>query len=678
MPLSFLNEEQLKAATAPFGNNLIIASAGTGKTSTIVGRISYLLTKGIDPSKILLLTFTNKAALEMINRLMKFFDKDMVKKIEAGTFHAVSYRWLKERYPNLTLKQPSELKTLFRSIYEKRDFKKLALQKEMEAFSASYLYELYSLYQNSANSLIEFDEWFLKRYPNHSIYIDIYMDILDEFERLKKEYGFLSFNDLLIEAIKLLKVEPKEFQEVLVDEYQDTNTLQEEFIKALKKRSLFCVGDYDQSIYAFNGANIENISTFNKRYPGSNIFSLTINYRSTSQILSLANRVIEFNERIYPKELRVGKKIKGEAPKLLIFNELYEQYEEIAKRIKNSITPYNEIAVIFRNNSSADGIEARLRELNIPAKRKGGVSFFDTKEVKLILDILMFISNPKDLMAFIHILEYGKKIGGALANDLYTIFSHLGEGNVIDGIISPKRDDLPKLNRTKNDQLGLFGGEIESFRRDFKELNLEIKYHPVAKLSSISKDSLEYLELFKKLIQNLIYIQKPQELIEKILDSSLFQYCAKILATQRSKLKSGEIDREKFNESYEKIFRKGALLKNLAMPYDNLNRFINAMVLGSSEIAQGDGVNLLSVHASKGLEFEEVYVIDLMDGRFPNRKLMNKSGSIEEERRLFYVAVTRAKSKLFLSFAKYDRFKDIKFKPSQFLIEANLIKEGQF
>jgi DNA helicase-2/ATP-dependent DNA helicase PcrA len=334
MVLSNLNQEQLKAASAPLGKNLIIASAGTGKTSTIVGRIAYLLESGVKPEKILLLTFTNKAAAEMIERLKRYFPEDVIDKIEAGTFHAVSYRWLRERNPKLTLKQPSELKSLLKSIYEKRDFNRLSLS--VKPFSPAYLYELYSLFQNSSESE-EFDEWLLKRYPEQEELMDIYIDIIDEFEETKREFGFLSFNDLLILMIKSLEREPKEFDEVLVDEYQDTNSLQELFINKIKSKSLFCVGDYDQSIYAFNGANIENIATFSKRYQDAKVFSLSVNYRSTEPILELANRVIKNNKRIYPKRLKVGRKGSSVSPKLLIFDTLFEQYGSIAKKIKRRL-----------------------------------------------------------------------------------------------------------------------------------------------------------------------------------------------------------------------------------------------------------------------------------------------------------------------------------------------------
>ncbi|HHD74705.1 MAG TPA: ATP-dependent helicase, partial [Nitratifractor sp.] len=346
MPLKQLNAQQHVAATATSGKNLIIASAGTGKTSTIVGRIAYLLQNGTDPSKILLLTFTNKAAAEMVARLKRYFDAIIIDKIEAGTFHAVAYRWLKAKNPHLSLKQPGELKTLFRSVYDKRQFHRLSLA--TTPFSATFLYELYSLYQNS--TLDTFSSWMEERYKEHISLLDIYQDIIDEFEATKEEYGFASFNDLLILTIKSLQKEPMEFAEVLVDEYQDTNTLQEALINALKPKSLFCVGDYDQSIYAFNGANIENISTFALRYDSANVYSLSVNYRSTRHILELANRVICKNERIYPKELKVGKSGESIPPKLLIFDTLFEQYQTIAQNIKASNTSYEDIAIIFRNN----------------------------------------------------------------------------------------------------------------------------------------------------------------------------------------------------------------------------------------------------------------------------------------------------------------------------------------
>ena len=674
MPLSQLNEQQLKAATADFGKNLIIASAGTGKTSTIVGRIANLLKQGVEPNKILLLTFTNKAAAEMVARLKRYFDAKTIDSIEAGTFHAVSYRWLKARNPKLTLKQPGELKTLFRTVYEKREFHRLDLG--VKPFSAIYLYELYSLYQNSC--LDTFSSWMQERYEEHTSLLDIYQDIIDEFEEAKEEYGFASFNDLLILAIKSIKKEPIEFNEVLVDEYQDTNTLQEALVNTLEPKSLFCVGDYDQSIYAFNGANIENISTFADRYRGANVFTLSVNYRSSKDILNLANRVISKNERIYPKELKVGKTGESIPPKLLIYENLFDQYQSIAQQIKECKISYDDIAIIFRNNSSADGLEASLRELNVPCRRKGGTSFFDAKEIRFVLDIVALVVNPKDLMAFIHTFEYARNVGAALAKDMFLSLTHFGNGDLIRGIINPVIKEMPKLARKNSRQLGLFDDCSEiglASRFAHMGFSKEILKHPIVKISRVEKEALQFFENFNELIKGIKNSTNSYEVVSKIVKSKLYINLVEMLSTQRAKLKTGEIDQNKKEESKKRIYNKAKLLLELSRPYRDLSRFINAMILGGGEVSEGEGVNLLTVHASKGLEYEDVYIVDLADNRFPNRKLMSKNGGLDEERRLFYVAVTRAKTRLYLSYAKFDRIKKAQYQPSLFLYEAKLLKE---
>ncbi len=674
MPLSTLNREQLRAVTAPMGNNLIIASAGTGKTSTIVGRIANLIESGVNPSKILLLTFTNKASNEMLQRVGRYFSTSIVNRIESGTFHAVSYRWLKEMKENVILKQPNELRTLFRSIYEKRHFKRLNY--DIEPFSSTYLYEQYSLYQNS--SFDGFDIWFTDKYPEHRVLIDIYMNIIDEYEFTKDRFGFVSFNDLLLKMRELLLEEKRDISEVLVDEYQDTNTLQNSLIEAIDSNSLFCVGDYDQSIYAFNGANIQNIATFTKRYRDVRVFTLSKNYRSTASILSLANRVIQRNERIYPKKLEVTKRDIDLPPRLLIYNELFNQYQGIAEEIKKSNTTRDEIAVLFRNNSTADGVEASLRELGINSKRRGGNSFFDVKEVKFLLDTLSLLVNPKDMMAFIHIFEYGRGIGTALAKEMFECFVHFGEGNLFKGMLSPTVFTLPKLNPIKNVQLGLFDDDtqIGSISR-FNNLRLDekIKSNPILKHPKITSTGVLFYRDFYNFLKSIRGVKQPKSMLLKLINSPLYGNVIDTLSTQRAKLKSGEIDRDRKEIARENILRKAKLLTDLSSQYKDIRRFVNAMVLGGNELSQGKGVNLLTVHASKGLEFKEVYVIDLMDGRFPNRKLMSRGGTIEEERRLFYVAVTRAKERLYLSFAKYDKVKKIDFEGSPFLYEAGLLKK---
>jgi len=678
LPLSRLNKEQYAAATSDDLQNLIIASAGTGKTSTIVGRIGHLLNAGVKPQEILLLTFTNKAAAEMVARVAEYFGKDVAGKIDAGTFHAVSYRWLKKHDKRVVLKQQRELKTLFRSVFEKRSF--MQINAEITPYGGNHLYDLYSFYQNTELEN-NFEDWIIEKYEEHEQFALIYADIVDEFEHLKKEYGFVNFNDLLLNFREMCKNNDLGYKEVLVDEYQDTNALQGTLIDAMKPPSLFCVGDYDQSIYAFNGADISIIGSFSKKFPDAKVHTLTKNYRSSRPILSLATKVIEHNERIYPKQLEVTRDFNAEAPKLLVYDELFDQYHAMAAQIRDSQTPQEEIAVIFRNNSSADGIEVGLRELGIPCKRKGGTSFFDSREVKAVLDLYTLLVNESDMMAFIHLFEFARGVGSAMAKEIYLALKVLGQGSIFYGLYAPDESmKNPFEKRKLNHQLGLFDDFLElGAVGKYAKLGFETKFmkNPVLKHPRLTKESATFLHNFYLLYRDLKGVKQPRTIVKKIAASELYKYISDILATKRATLKDGSLDEKRKTESLVNITRKMTLLEELSKPYSEHERFLNAMILGSSDLTQGEGVNLLSVHASKGLEYKEVYVVDLMDGRFPNRKLMQRGGSLDEERRLFYVAVTRAKDILYLSYAKYDKIKKQNFMASQFLYEAGLVPKDE-
>ncbi|NPA03305.1 MAG: ATP-dependent helicase [Epsilonproteobacteria bacterium] len=654
MPLSNLNPEQYQAATTTHPYNLIIAGAGTGKTSTIVARIAYLLQQGVDPKKILLLTFTNKAAQEMIGRVEKRFSLK-AKEIEAGTFHAISYRWLKESNPKLVLKPPKDLLQLFESVYQERKF----LGFNNKPYAASTLFELYSLYQNSEFNL-SFGEWLAKRSPEQEEFKEIIDDMIQEYEEIKEEYGFLSFNDLLLKATQLK--DKKEFVEVLVDEYQDTNNLQAKFLESLKFNSLFCVGDYDQSIYAFNGANIEIIANFKYTYPNAKIFNLSKNYRSTSYILSLANKVISNNKRLYPKKLEVMRKEKPIPPKLLVFDTLSTQYEEIAKLIKSSPTPKSQIAILFRNNSSAEGIEVALKKQGISCKRRGGNSFFTLREVKAVFDLVSILLHPQDVISFLNILEYAQGIGKNRAKEIFDGLITCGEGDLKKGLIDPLPLENPFKKKARNPQLALFD--------DLVQLKSKKAINPVLLHPHLTPEGEIFILELRRLFLEVSSISNPQKFLKFLFDSKIIETISIKLAKQRARLKDGLIDSIKFQQNLGKIEGRFRLLLNLTKDYKDIHRFYNAIVLGSSEISQGEGVELLTVHASKGLEFEEVYVIDLMEERFPNLKLASRDGSLEEERRLFYVAVTRAKKILYLSYAKRDVAKKKTFTPSRFLKEA--------
>ncbi|GAA9103466.1 ATP-dependent helicase [Helicobacter pylori] len=666
-----LNPEQLKAAKALKGYNLVIASAGTGKTSTIVGRILYLLDNGIKPEEILLLTFTNKASNEMIARVAKYSQSSS--KIEAGTFHAVAYRYLKEHYPNLSLKQPKELKKLLESIV---DTKNALTDDDKKPYTSQHLYALYSLYTNALKQE-DFSAWLSNKNPEHTPYAAFYENILDEFENTKKKHNYIDYNDLLLLFKQAMLERPSPYKEVLCDEFQDTNPLQESILDAINPPSLFCVGDYDQSIYAFNGADISIISNFTQKYKNAQVFTLTKNYRSSKEILDLANQVIQRNERIYPKNLEVVKSGRFNKPALLNYNDNIAQCQDIAKRIvmrKN----FKEVAVIFRNNASADQLEAALRSHNVPSKRKGSASFFESKEVALALDICALIFNPKDIMAAIHVLSHISDIGSNTAKDIHEALMLLGNGDLKSALIQPNKEAKIYTKKKEITSMGLFEEifALENSSRFNGVIDKAFHSHPVLMHPKISLNGAKMLSDFF-ILYTKAPTHSPSALIKHILESAFFQTFKTRLLKERSKNKDGSYNEFKKLQAQKRFNEKMDLLISLAKNYQNLGRFLNGTLIGSSEATQGEGVNLLSVHASKGLEFKDVYIIDLMEGRFPNHKLMNTGGGIEEERRLFYVAITRAKENLWLSYAKNELRENAKpkeHKPSVFLYEAGLLK----
>ncbi len=666
-----LNPEQLKAAKALKGYNLVIASAGTGKTSTIVGRILYLLDNGIKPEEILLLTFTNKASNEMIARVAKY--SKLSSKIEAGTFHAVAYRYLKEHYPNLSLKQPKELKKLLESIV---DTKNALTDDDKKPYTSQHLYALYSLYTNALKQE-DFSAWLSNKNPEHTPYAAFYENILDEFENTKKKHNYIDYNDLLLLFKQAMLERPSPYKEVLCDEFQDTNPLQESILDAINPPSLFCVGDYDQSIYAFNGADISIISNFTQKYKNAQVFTLTKNYRSSKEILDLANQVIQHNERIYPKNLEVVKSGHFNRPALLNYNDNIAQCQDIAKRIvmrKN----FKEVAVIFRNNASADQLEAALRSHNVPSKRKGSASFFESKEVALALDICALIFNPKDIMAAIHVLSHISDIGSNTAKDIHEALMLLGNGDLKLALTHPNKEAKIYTKKKEITSMGLFEEifALENSSRFNSVIDKAFHSHPVLMHPKISPNGAKMLSDFF-ILYTKAPTHSPSALIKHILESAFFQTFKTRLLKERSKNKDGSYNEFKKLQAQKRFNEKMDLLSSLAKNYQNLGRFLNGTLIGSSEATQGEGVNLLSVHASKGLEFKDVYIIDLMEGRFPNHKLMNTGGGIEEERRLFYVAITRAKENLWLSYAKNELRENAKpkeHKPSVFLYEAGLLK----
>ncbi|MGN8529448.1 ATP-dependent helicase, partial [Helicobacter pylori] len=526
-----LNPEQRKAASALQGHNLIIASAGTGKTSTIVGRILHLLDNGIKPEEILLLTFTNKASNEMIARVAKY--SKLSSKIEAGTFHAVAYRYLKEHYPNLSLKQPKELRKLLESIV---DTKNALTDEDKKPYTSQHLYALYSLYTNALKQE-DFSAWLSSKNPEHAPYAAFYENILEEFENTKKKHDYIDYNDLLLLFKKAMLERSSPYKEVLCDEFQDTNPLQESILDAINPPSLFCVGDYDQSIYAFNGADISIISNFTQKYKNAQVFTLTKNYRSSKEILDLANQVIQHNQRIYPKNLEVVKSGKFNKPTLLNYNDNIAQCQDIAKRIVMR-KDFKEVAVIFRNNASADQLEAALRSHNVPSKRKGSASFFESKEVALALDICALLFNPKDIMAAIHILSYISDIGSNTAKDIHEALMLLGNGDLKLALTQPNQEAKIYTKKKEITSMGLFEEifALENSSRFNSVINKAFHSHPVLMHPKISLNGAKMLSDFFTLYTK-APIHSPSALIKHILESTFFQTFKTRLLKERSKNK---------------------------------------------------------------------------------------------------------------------------------------------
>ena len=669
MPLSKLNAEQLAAASTSAGHNLIIASAGTGKTSTIVARIGHLLNSGVRPERILLLTFTNKAAAEMIERLGRKFPKSVTNNVLAGTFHALSYKLLRSMGKNVILKQPSELKTLLKSLVSARQFHHLS---DINAYGGAYLYDIFSLFFYSFVNDESFKDWCSAKNPEQAVFADIYEDILREFEAEKARFGYADFNDLLIKMRNELKSEhAPSFDEILVDEYQDTNSLQSSLIDAFKSKSLFCVGDFDQSIYAFNGANIEIIGSFKDRYKDAKIYALNTNYRSSDKILKLANRVIALNPRLYEKKLVVSRSGDFSAPQLLVYDELIAQYKGIAQIINKSKYDKSDIAVIFRNNSSADGIEIALKELGIASKRRGSGSFFDSLEIKALICLLALSLNGRDIMSFIEIFSYARGVGEAKAKQIFDLLSELGGGDIRRGLLNPDKNATLTHKRRKNYELGLFDDMLNyqnAASIDESSFKSGFKGHKI--LGFLSQSGADFLNDLYALLASLQGVNDTKSAINRAINSELYHKIADFLANKRGLAKNAQLNEEQKQKAYESIILRAKSLEAMSASYRDLASFYNFLALGKGELSSGSGVNLLSVHSSKGLEFSQVFVIDLANTRFPNLRLMAQGGSLEEERRLFYVAVTRAKDELYLSYAKYDKSGRASFEASQFIKEA--------
>lgn len=626
-----LNREQLAAAMHPGGPMLVLAGAGSGKTRTLVYRVARLLEDGVSPSQVLLLTFTNRAAREMLERVGLLLGRDATR-VMGGTFHSVGNRLLR-RYGELLGYRPSY------GILDREDAREVmsgaltdlvptAPSRRLPA--AATLVEIYSLSINTGRSLAEI---LPARYPQFAAEEDIIAAIFRRFIERKHAANLMDYDDLLLNWLLLLRRHEKarqalqaRFSQLLVDEYQDTNRLQADIVDTMlgPHRNLMVVGDDAQSIYAFRGAEYANILTFTQRYPDCTVFRLETNYRSLPPILDLANASISHNQRQFPKQLRAVRE-GGELPLVCAAPSPETQAAFVASHILDLLdedVPLDEIAVLYRNHSHSLEVEVELARRNIPYHIRSGLRFFEQRHVKDALAHLRFVANPGDEVAFARMARLRPRLGQRLAARLWAHLSVTG-------------DPLAALLRLDAGAAGLQG----------------VAAHSAGELARL----VARLERQRS---------RPGEMVREVLASGYREYVRAQLDNAASRLDDLE-QLALFADSYQEL---GAFLDEVTLMNELSGEDVAALP------GEKQQVTLSTVHQAKGLEWRTVFVVWLAEGRFPSAR----AEDLEEERRLFYVACTRAKDLLVLCypFVARDRYRvDVILEPSRFLSE---LPEGVF
>ena len=626
-----LNKEQYLAVTTNKGPVLILAGAGSGKTRVITYKIVNLINSGISPKQILAVTFTNKAANEMKGRVSSLL-KNKKLGILVTTFHSLGVRILKNEIKTLDYRNQF-------SIYDQYDSKRLIidiineLKLSIEKYNPDFISYIISNLKNSKKNQIE----------DKNIY-----NIFEKYQKYLKNYNAVDFDDLIILPIEILsknndilKKYQKRWKYVLVDEYQDTSKKQYELIKllAINHKNITVVGDDDQSIYSWRGANIENIIRFEKDFYPVKEIRLEQNYRSKGNILDAANSIIKFNKNRKPKVLWT-KENNGE--KIKIYEALNEEDEAnfiytIIKSLIDSGFLFKDIAILFRMNSQSRIFEEVFREFELPYKLIGAMKFFDRPEVRDILGYIRFLANTNDEVSLTRIINNPKR----------------GIGNTT---------LLALMEHTKKTNSTLYG-TIKDFVRS-KILG--------TRTTAYLEEFYNLIEKYRELIFKPKNISKTvQKLVEEI------DYKGKLI-TEIKDLKRINYKLNNINQLIQSIFR----YENDPDNFDpNLYEYINKISLQTrnDEVNDNNVINMMSIHASKGLEFRVVFVVGIEEGLLPHYKTMLESENDEEERRLFYVAITRAKEKLYLSYTK-QRMKfneEIIIKKSKYLDELpkNIIEQ---
>ncbi len=638
-----LNEAQRQAVLQKEGPMIIIAGAGSGKTRVLTYRIAHLMKNGIDPFNILSLTFTNKAAREMKSRIAKVVGQSEAKNLWMGTFHSVFARILRSESDKLGF--PSNF-----TIYDTQDSVRLisSIIKEMNLEKEKYKpKQVLGRISQLKNSLITVRAY----YQNPELIESDKMTGRPKIGSIYKEYvercfkaGAMDFDDLLLRTNELLTRFPEvlakyqdRFRYILVDEYQDTNHSQYLIVRALADRyqNICVVGDDSQSIYAFRGANIQNILNFQKDYDDVKMFKLEQNYRSSKNIVEAANSVIDKNKTKLDKDIWTSNEEGGMVKVMRTVSE-----GEEGRFVANSIFDHKmqdqlrneDFTVLYRTNSQSRAIEDSLRKKGIDYRIYGGLSFYQRKEIKDTLGYLRLLINSKDEEALKRVINYPARGIGQTTIDRLSLAANHYKKSIFEILLNLDKIDIKINSGTKR--------KLESFVNMIRVFQIEAQ----------SKNAFEVAEL----------VIKQTRLIKDIESEGTPEAISRVENVQE--LLNGIKD---FIEEQDQKGEDASLaffLEDVALATDLDN-----------EKNDKPSVSLMTIHMAKGLEFPYVYIVGLEENLFPSAMSMNTRSEIEEERRLFYVALTRAEKQVYLSFAqsRYRWGKLIDCEPSRFLEEID-------
>ncbi|WP_419052201.1 ATP-dependent helicase [Parabacteroides goldsteinii] len=644
--LNKLNESQREAVEYNEGPSLVIAGAGSGKTRVLTYKIAYLVHLGLAPQSILALTFTNKAAREMKERIAAITGDQTARRLWMGTFHSIFSRIL--RYEAEHIGYPSNF-----TIYDTTDSKSLlkAIIKEMQLDDKVYrLGMVQSRISNAKNALVTWKAYEQsKELMQHDIdsKVPLLREIYKRYQNRCQQAGAMDFDDLLLQTNILFRDHPQVlekyrsfFQFVLVDEYQDTNFAQHLIVQRLceQHRRICVVGDDAQSIYSFRGANIDNILQFKNQYPGCRIFKLERNYRSTQNIVNAANSLIHKNKEQIHKNV-YSEKEEGNKVRISASYSDYEEGYAVASAINElrlrKDYDYADFAILYRTNAQSRILEEALRKRGIPYKIYGGLSFYQRKEIKDIISYLRLIVNPHDEEAFKRVINYPSR--GIGDTTVGKVISAATDNNVsLWTVLNAPVDYALPINSGTAKKLTDFREMIERFIEQNTRLSAEEMAAIVVKESGIVSSLFQ-----DRSVEGISKQENLQELLKGIAE-----FC--------------ELRRE---EGVEQV-SLADFLSEVSLLTDQDN----------DKDEQANKVTMMTVHAAKGLEFKNVFVVGLEEELFPSSMSKDNPRAVEEERRLFYVAITRAEENCVLTYAK-SRFRNgqsTMCSPSRFLKDIDV------